>query len=146
MLFDGEFFRLVDKAGWYDEFKTRAMDFMLDVLEESIYPELNRKILFKKSGTPVSLMNRFNIENGAITGWSMEQKPPVPNHLAKIITTAETPIPDVYKSGQWSYSPSGVPIAILTGRIAASVILRDARKLQKQFQQQKQNNGQVNYR
>jgi hypothetical protein len=27
-------------------------------------------------------------------------------------------------AGQWSYSPSGVPIALLTGRIAARAVLR----------------------
>jgi hypothetical protein len=43
--------------------------------------------------------------------------------------TAKTAIPDVFKAGQWSYSPSGVPIAILTGRIAAHVIQRKARRL-----------------
>jgi hypothetical protein len=34
----------------------------------------------------------------------------------------KTTIPNVFKSGQWSYSPSGVPIAILTGRIAAAAM------------------------
>jgi len=27
---------------------------------------------------------------------------------------------DVYQAGQWAYSPSGLPIAILTGKLAAN--------------------------
>jgi len=33
-------------------------------------------------------------------------------------------IPDVYQAGQWSYSPSGLPIAILTGKLAADKIAK----------------------
>ncbi len=74
-------------------------------------------------------MNMFNTTNGAITGWSLEEKSPVPSNLTGITTTVKTAIPDVYKAGQWSYSPSGVPVAILTGRIAAARILKKAHKL-----------------
>jgi len=28
-------------------------------------------------------------------------------------------IPGVYQAGQWTYSPSGLPVSILTGKIAA---------------------------
>jgi hypothetical protein len=38
LLFDGELFRLVDQAGWYDEFKHAASECMLESLEESLYP------------------------------------------------------------------------------------------------------------
>jgi hypothetical protein len=30
-----------------------------------------------------------------------------------------TPFDDILQAGQWTYSPSGVPIAILTGKLAA---------------------------
>jgi len=36
-----------------------------------------------------------------------------------------TPVPGVYQAGQWSYSPSGLPISILTGKLAADRIARD---------------------
>jgi len=119
----------VEQAGWYDEFRKKTMEYMLDTLEKSIYPGLNDKILFRKSATPITLMNMFNTANGAITGWSPEEKSPVPNSLAGITATAKTAIPNIYKSGQWSYSPSGVPNAILTGRIAAGAIQKKARSL-----------------
>jgi phytoene dehydrogenase-like protein len=127
MLFDGELARSVERAGWYDEFKHEASEGMLDALEQSLYPGLRSKLLFRESATPVTLMDRFGTTNGAITGWSLEEKPPVPNSLAGVTAAPRTAIPGVFKAGQWSYSPSGVPIAILTGRIAAGAILRAAR-------------------
>ena len=137
LLVDGEMFQLVEKAGWYDEFREKTTDYMIDALDGSIYPGLRDKILFVKSATPMTLTNRFNTENGAITGWSLEGKPPVPDSLAGIFMAVNTAIPHTYKAGQWSYSPSGVPIAILTGRIAAAAIQKDARRLAKQFYYQK---------
>ena len=127
LLFDGELFRSVHQAGWYDEFKQEASECMLESLEESLYPGLRKKLLFRESATPLTLMDRFNTTNGAITGWSLEERPPVPRSLAGITSAPRTAIPGVYKAGQWSYSPSGVPVAILTGRIAAGAILRTAR-------------------
>jgi phytoene dehydrogenase-like protein len=125
LLFDGELFRLIDQAGWYDEFRREAAECMLDSLEASLYPGLRNKLLFRESATPLTLMNRFNTTNGAITGWSLEERPPVPRSLAGITAAPDTAIPGVYKAGQWCYSPSGVPVAILTGRIAAGAILAD---------------------
>jgi phytoene dehydrogenase-like protein len=129
LLIDGELFEMVEKAGWYDEFREKTVEYMLDTLQQSIYPGLKDKILFMKSSTPVTLRKMFNTANGAITGWSLEEESPVPGSLAGVMGTAKTAIPNVFKAGQWSYSPSGVPIAILTGRIAADVIQRKARSL-----------------
>jgi 4,4'-diapophytoene desaturase len=129
LLVDGELFEMVEQAGWYDEFREKTEEYMLDTLDKSIYPGLNDKILFKKSATPLTLSKMFRTANGAITGWSLEEKSLVPNSLAGITSTPKTAIPYIYKAGQWSYSPSGVPIAILTGRIAAEAIQKKARSL-----------------
>jgi phytoene dehydrogenase-like protein len=118
-LFDGSLFALAERAGWLDELRETARDFMLDALERSIYPGLRKKILFMETATPLTLTRMFNTSGGAITGWSLEGKAPVPDSLTGIMAAVKTSIPRVFKSGQWSYSPSGVPIAILTGRVAA---------------------------
>jgi phytoene dehydrogenase-like protein len=127
MLIDGELFGFVERAGWYQEFKDRATEGMLEALESSLYPGLRGKLIFRESATPLTLMRRFGATNGAITGWSLEGRPPVPHSLAGVSDAPKTAIPGVFKAGQWSYSPSGVPIAILTGRIAAAAILKTAR-------------------
>jgi phytoene dehydrogenase-like protein len=122
VLFDGLLFRMIEQAGWLDEMSDKVREYMLDALEGSIYPGLRKKILFIESATPVTLMGMFNTAEGAITGWSLEKEAPVPDSLTGIMAAAKTAVPGVFKSGQWSYSPSGVPIAILTGRTAAAAM------------------------
>jgi phytoene dehydrogenase-like protein len=124
VLFDGQLWSLVEEAGWLSELRERTSGFMIDALERSIYPGLGRKALFVESATPVTLMRMFNTTGGAITGWSLEAKAPVPDSLTGIMAAVKTAVPRLFKAGQWSYSPSGVPIAILTGRIAAAAMER----------------------
>lgn len=119
LLFDGELFKLIKKSGWYSDTKKFISRKIIKNLDSSIYPGLDSSIIFTKSSTPLTLLNMFNTNNGAITGWSMEGKTPVADSLLKISKTPYTPIPNIFKAGQWSYSPSGVPVSILTGRIAA---------------------------
>jgi phytoene dehydrogenase-like protein len=102
-----------------EEFRERTKEHILDALEGSLYPGLRERILFALSATPLTLNRMFRTSNGAITGWSLESPAPVPDSLAGIMSAVRTSIPHVHKCGQWSYSPSGVPVAILTGRIAA---------------------------
>ncbi|MBN1523975.1 MAG: NAD(P)/FAD-dependent oxidoreductase [Spirochaetales bacterium] len=137
LLFDGELFLKVEQAGWIDEFREKITAYMLHTLESSIYPGLKEKIIFQESATPITVMKMFHTANGAITGWSLEQKAPVPDSLAGILSTPNTAIPRIYKAGQWSYSPSGVPIAILTGRIAAAAMIKSLSKSEKPLYQQK---------
>jgi phytoene dehydrogenase-like protein len=109
-------------GGWQDELKEGLAASMLDTLEGSLYPGLRKKIIFMKTASPLSIMDRFGSSEGAVTGWSMEDRPPVPRSLAGIMAAPRTALPSVYKAGQWSYSPSGVPIAVFTGRLAARAI------------------------
>jgi phytoene dehydrogenase-like protein len=115
---------MAEEAGWLDELRQRTRDSMLDALESSLYPGLREKTLFVESATPVTLMKMFNTADGAITGWSLEGKAPVPDNLVGVMAAVKTAIPSVFKCGQWSYSPAGVPIAILTGRIAANAMAK----------------------
>jgi phytoene dehydrogenase-like protein len=122
VLCDGELFSLAEQAGWLNEFRKKTLDNMVDALEKSIYPGLGKKIIFMESATPVTLRKMFNTAGGAITGWSLEGRSPVPDSLPGVTAAVKTAVPGVFTSGQWSYSPAGVPIAILTGRIAATAM------------------------
>jgi len=122
LLMDGGLWELADRAGWAEELRAGTAECMLRALEEGVYPGLRGKILFQKTATPLTLMRMFNTTHGAITGWSLEEESPVPHSLAGITGTPRTAVPGVFKAGQWSYSPSGVPIALLTGRIAARAV------------------------
>lgn len=127
ILFDGELCEIAEKAGRLDELKEKTAECMLKNLDEGLYPGLRAKILFALPATPLSLEHRFNTRCGAITGWSLEEPAPVSASLLTVSGCASTSMPHVWKAGQWSYSPSGAPVAILTGRIAAGKIARKLR-------------------
>jgi hypothetical protein len=49
---------------------------------------------------------------------------PAVRSLPGVASSVLTPIPDVYQAGQWTYSPAGLPISILTGKLAADRVLK----------------------
>jgi hypothetical protein len=65
---------------------------------------------------------------GAITGWAFTNPiMPAVHRMQHIARSVITPFPDIFQAGQWSYSPSGLPIAILTGKLAADRALKGLR-------------------
>jgi len=119
-----ELFKKVEEAGWLDEFVTQIEDRVIRVLSESVYPMLSDKVLKRWSYSPLSIQNRVASSEGAIVGWEFQTQMPVVNQIQKAASSVLTPLPSVYQAGQWAYSPAGVPMAILTGRIAANIALK----------------------
>lgn len=124
LLFDGEVFAQAEACGRLEELTSLIKEGMINSLDTSIYHGLRSKLRFALTARPLSLRKRFGATGGAITGWSLEGRVPVPASLAQITAAVETGIPHICRAGQWSYSPSGAPVAILTGRIAAARMLR----------------------
>lgn len=89
---------------------------------------MSKDILFKFSSTPLTISKLSGSSEGAITGWTFENDPPVINKLKDIPKSINTSIPKVYQAGQWAYSPAGVPIAMLTGWYAAQKIIKLVKK------------------
>ena len=123
-LFDYQLLKLVEKAGWYDEFKASIENHIINILSKSIYKNLDEDIIFKFSSTPLTIEKIAGSSEGAIVGWSFETPSPVINKLQEIPKSVLTPIPNIYQAGQWSYSPAGVPIAMLTGWYATQKIFK----------------------
>jgi all-trans-retinol 13,14-reductase len=121
-LFEYDLVKRVYNDGWYKEFKAAAEKRITDVLANSIYPWLKDRVLFRFSATPLTIANTAGSSEGAIVGWSFENPIPVTHSLLRIGEAVKTPFPHVLKAGQWSYSPTGVPTAILTGRLAADML------------------------
>jgi phytoene dehydrogenase-like protein len=120
MLFDYGLVKYIQDSGWYDEFKTYAEKLILQTLTESVHPKLAGKVLFQFSSTPLTIEQLSGNTEGAITGWAFTNDPiPAEDGLPKIFSASGTPIPDVFQAGQWTYSPSGLPISILTGKLSA---------------------------
>ena len=123
-----ELFRAVEVAGWLDEFVTLIEDRVIKVLAESVYPMLKDKVLKRWSYSPLSIQKRVGSSEGAIVGWEFQAQMPVVNQIQNASRAVLTPLPSVYQAGQWAYSPAGVPMAILTGKIAANRVIKTARK------------------
>ena len=129
MLFDYGLVSYIRERGWYDDFKAAAEESILRTLTESVYPDLAGKVLFRFSSTPLSIETLTGNTDGAITGWAFTNDPmPAEDGLPKIFSASQTPIPDVFQAGQWTYSPSGLPISILTGKLAADRALKALEK------------------
>lgn len=124
-LFDYSIVEKIEKAGWYGEFKEILEDRIIRIFSQTIFKGLENDILFKFSSTPLTINKVAGSSEGAITGWSFETEIPVINKLKDIPKSVLTPIPGVYKAGQWAYAPSGVPIAMLTGWYATQKITKN---------------------
>ncbi len=75
------------------------------------------------TSTPLSIKKITGNTDGAITGWSFTNDPvPAESRLVKIANSVKTPLPDVHQAGQWTYSPSGLPVSLITGKLAADRI------------------------
>lgn len=124
LLAEYDLFDKIQKAGWYDEFRIEFENRIIDVISDSVYPMLKNKIIGRFSFTPISIKNRINSSEGAIVGWSFREPVPVLNKIQSADSSVLTPIPTIYQAGQWAYSPAGVPMAILTGKLAANKVLK----------------------
>lgn len=122
-LMDYDLIKKIHDAGWIGEFLEKCKKSVIKSLEK-IYPNLSDKIIFSYYFTPLSISNNSGISEGAITGWSYEDKVPVANNLFKMADSVKTPIPNIFQAGQWVYSPAGIPTAILTGWHAAQKIIK----------------------
>ena len=124
-LFDYDIVRYVADAHWYEEFKTYCEDAMIAILSETLFPELGRSIIDRFSSTPLTIERMTSNTDGAITGWAFtNDSMPVMHSMGKIGKSIFTPIPDVLQAGQWVFSPSGLPISVLTGKLAADTAVK----------------------
>jgi phytoene dehydrogenase-like protein len=119
-----DLFTKIKNAGWLDEFIPELENRVVQVISDSVYPMLKDKIMARFSFTPLSIENRTGSSEGAIVGWSFQKAMPVINKIQTSARSVLTPIPSIYQAGQWAYSPAGVPMSILTGKLAANKIIK----------------------
>lgn len=124
LLAEYELFNKIKEAGWLDEFTTELENRIINTISNSIYPMLKDKILARFSFSPLSIESRVGTAEGGITGWAFEESMPVVNKIQIADRSVTTPFPSIYQAGQWVYSPGGVPMSILTGKLAADRVLK----------------------
>jgi len=119
-----ELFKKVQEAGWLEEFVSGIEYRILRVMSDSVYPMLKDKVIARFSYSPLNIQKRIASTGGAIVGWEFQKEMPVINKIQIADRSVITPLPSVYQAGQWAYSPAGVPMSILTGKIAANKIAK----------------------
>ncbi len=124
LLAEYDLFKKIEDAGWLDEFTASLEERIINVISDSIYPMLKNKIIKYFSFSPMSIEKRIGSSEGAITGWSFIKPVPVVHKIQFSNRSVLTPIPSIFQAGQWAYSPAGVPMSILTGKLAADKVLK----------------------
>jgi phytoene dehydrogenase-like protein len=129
VLFDYKLTKYIEEMGWYEDFKAFCEECILSTLDTSIYPGIQQAVLQRFSSTPLTMAKVAGNSEGAITGWAFSNHPmPAENRLPKIMNAIKTPLPGVFQAGQWTYSPAGLPISILTGKLAADRVIKELAK------------------
>ena len=132
VLFDYKLTKYIEEMGWYEAFKSFSEKCMLNTLDASIYPGVKVATLHSFTSTPTTMEKIAGNADGAITGWAFSNRPmPAVNRLPRIMNAIKTPVPGVFQAGQWTYSPSGLPISILTGKLAADRVIKELSKAKK---------------
>lgn len=123
-----DLFKKIQEAGWLDEFIRGIEERVIGIITQTVYPMLKEKIIAQFSFTPLSIRNRIASSGGAIVGWEFQKEMPVINNIRIADRSVLTPFPAIYQAGQWAYSPAGVPMSILTGKLAANKIIKATKK------------------
>lgn len=128
-LFDYQFTKMIYDNGLEDVFRSTVTELMTNTLDQSIYPGLEKSVENSFTATPMTIQNLTSSTDGAITGWSFTNHPiPAESRLIKIASSVVTPLPNVTQAGQWTYSPSGFPVSLITGKVAADRIHKQLKK------------------
>lgn len=128
LLTEYNLFKAIQKAGWLSEFVHEFENRMIQVMAESVFPMLNDTIINRFSFSPLNIENRVGSSEGAIVGWAFEKDMPVVHNIQYSDRSVLTPLPSIFQAGQWAYSPAGVPMSILTGKLAADKICKKKRQ------------------
>ncbi|SHJ10405.1 phytoene desaturase family protein [Parasporobacterium paucivorans] len=119
-LFDYNLAKVIQKEGWYAEFKGLCAEYVIEVLNRSVFKGFSESLIRAICATPLTIEKNTGNAEGAITGWAFTNEIlPAVNQFGDIKKAVYTPVPDIFQAGQWTFSPSGLPISILTGKLAA---------------------------
>ncbi len=125
VLFDYQLTRKIKELGFYEEFKQFSEEKITNILDRSIYPGLKDSMIERFSASPLTMEQLTHNTDGAITGWAFTNDYiPAESRLARIANSINTPLPNVLQAGQWTFSPSGFPISLITGKLAADKIMK----------------------
>lgn len=128
-LFDYDLTKHFSDAGEYQALKDLAQETILRVLGDSILPQLPERVEFALCSTPMTIERETGSRHGAITGWAHNNHPiPAVHEFGSIAKATETGVPDILQCGMWTFSPAGLPVSIITGKLAADQAIKRIKK------------------
>ena len=120
--------RRLSQPDLYERLKRLCTEEITSILD-ALVPGLAEKTLFSLCSTPLTIERETGNTDGAITGWAFTNTPiPAEHRFQKIARSVCTPMSDIYQCGQWTFSPSGVPISVLTGKLASDAVHKELKK------------------
>jgi phytoene dehydrogenase-like protein len=129
ILFDYELVKHFEDIKIYDEFKHHITALMIKHLSSGMTETLSDHIIKTIISTPLSIARKTHNTQGSLTGWSFANKPfPTEYRFIRLTKSVLTPIKSIKQAGQWTFNPAGVPVSILTGKLAADAIIKDVVK------------------
>ena len=128
LLYDYTLAKKIETFGWTAEIKEFLEQTSIQILDESIFPGLKDKVFGCFSSSPLTIEKLTGNTEGGITGWAFTNPyMPAVSSMLGISKSVETPLPSIFQAGQWTYSPAGLPISILTGKLASDKVLKAKR-------------------
>lgn len=125
-LFEYSVMKQVRKQGFYEEFKLFCENTICDIVLHTLLKDFAACKMHSFSSSPLTIQGLTSNTGGSVTGWGFGNTPvPAVTKMSKIADTIKTPVPDVYQAGQWTFAPSGLPIAVLTGKLAADKVHKE---------------------
>lgn len=132
VLFDYELTQHIYQSGFYEEFKSFVRQETISILNNGLWDKLNDHVQKTIVSTPKTIYDRTYATQGSVTGWSFINQPfPAEYQFLKVSKSVNTPINFIKQAGQFTFNPAGVPVAVLTGKLAADAILKNRKKLVK---------------
>lgn len=125
LFLDYQLDKRLEEYGWKDEMRQFMEEITIHILDHTIFSGLKAKVDDCFSSSPRSFERLTGNTHGALTGWAFTN-PIVPavNQMLKVNNSVKTILPSVFQAGQWTYSPSGFPMSIVTGKLAADRVLK----------------------
>lgn len=128
-LFDYRLMKHIADVGQYEVFKEKMTQWIIDTLDTSLWPGFKNSLIKTILSTPLTIEKRTHATQGSVTGWSFSNHPfPVEYQFLKVSQSVKTALPHVFQAGQWAFNPAGVPVAILTGKLAADAVSKKLKK------------------
>ncbi len=127
-LFDYKLMQHLEKLGLIDKVKSVVENSIIEILAYRI-SHIRAHVLNTLVSTPLTIERLTYASHGSITGWSFANKPfPVETRFLKVSKSILTPIDNILVAGQWTFNPAGVPVSILTAKLAVDAILKKYNK------------------